>query len=76
MTVKPGSISGANNKQTYLGMHWSHESSPYIPALIVNVSGADDLPELLRFYSRKRIFRNHTPIHRKPEDPLAIHPTS
>ena len=45
----------------------------------ISASGADDLsvdPELLRFYGRKRIFRNHTPTHRKPEDPLAIHPTS
>ena len=45
----------------------------------ISASGADGLsvdPELLRFYSRKRLFRNHTSIHRKPEDPLAIHPTS
>ena len=39
-------------------------------------SGLDELsvdPERLRLYSRKPIFRNHTSIHRKPEDLLAIH---
>jgi len=42
-------------------MHWSYKSSPYIPALIVNASSANDLsadPKLLRLYIRKRIFRN------------------